>query len=277
MAAAPIASSRRSRSGSPAGRNEPQVTRGSGAAKMRGCAYSIYFFGAFLDVLAEKVSMTDNAPAMPGGPVEDEEPDLARRRMLTTTTVAFGAVGVALAAVPFIESLEPSEKAKALGSPVTIDISKLAPGEMMSAEWRQRPVWILHRTEEQLAELPKLNGQLKDPQSKEEQQPPNLAGWNPVSRSINPKYLVVVGICTHLGCIPKYRPQLNAAGPPPGWPGGFFCRCQGSGYDRAGGVMDDSPAPPSLPVPPYYFKDANTIVAGQIADGSDENWEPDTW
>jgi len=221
--------------------------------------------------------MTENAPAMPGEPIEDEGPDLDRRRMLTTTTAAVGAVGVALTAVPFIESLEPSETAQALGSPVTIDISKLAPGEMTSVEWRQKPVWVLHRTDEQLAELPKLNGQLKDPLSKELQQPPNLPGWNPVQRSIHPKYLVVVGICTHLGCIPKYRPQLNAADLPAGWPGGFFCPCHGSRYDLSGRVMDGSPAPLNLPVPPYYFKDANTITAGQVADGSEQNWEPETW
>ena len=118
--------------------------------------------------------MTENAPAMPSKPIEDE-PDLDRRRMLTTTTAAVGAVGVAIAAVPFIESLEPSETARAHGAPVTIDISKLAPGEMMSAEWRQRPVWVLHRTEAQLAELPKLNGQLKDPFSKQDQQAPRLS------------------------------------------------------------------------------------------------------
>ncbi len=110
--------------------------------------------------------------------------------------------------------------------------------------------------------------QLKDPLSKEDQQPPNLPGWNPVQRSVNPKYLVVVGICTHLGCIPKYRPQLNAADLPAGWPGGFFCPCHGSRYDLSARVMDGSPAPLNLPVPPHYYKDATTLVAGQLADGS---------
>ncbi|HEY6516104.1 MAG TPA: ubiquinol-cytochrome c reductase iron-sulfur subunit [Steroidobacteraceae bacterium] len=220
--------------------------------------------------------MAENAPAMPGKPIEDA-PDLDRRRMLTTTTAAVGAVGVALTAVPFLESLEPSETARALGEPVTIDISTLGPGEMMSVEWRQRPVWILRRTDEQLAELPKLNDQLKDPLSRENQQPPNLPGWNPVQRAINPNYLVVVGICTHLGCIPKYRPQLNAADLPAGWPGGFFCPCHGSRYDLSARVMDGSPAPLNLPVPPHYYKDDKTIVAGQLADGTQQNWEPDTW
>ncbi|MGH8299553.1 MAG: ubiquinol-cytochrome c reductase iron-sulfur subunit [Steroidobacteraceae bacterium] len=221
--------------------------------------------------------MTENAPAMPGKPIEDGGPDLDRRRMLTTTTAAVGAVGVALAAVPFIESMEPSESARALGAPVSMDISKLAPGQIMSTEWRQKPVWVLHRTEAQLAELPKLNGQLKDPLSKEDQQAPHLSAWNPIARAINPKYLVVVGICTHLGCIPKYRPQLNAPDLPAGWPGGFFCPCHGSRYDLSGRVMDGSPAPLNLPVPPYYFKNPNTITAGELADGSEQNWEPNTW
>ncbi|HEU5443476.1 MAG TPA: ubiquinol-cytochrome c reductase iron-sulfur subunit [Steroidobacteraceae bacterium] len=220
--------------------------------------------------------MTENAPTMHGEPTEDE-PDLDRRRMLTTTTVAVGAVGIGLTAVPFIESLEPSETARALGAPVEIDISKLEPGQMMSASWRRRPVWVLHRTEAQLAELPKLNGQLKDPLSKEAQQPLNLPDWNPIQRSINPKYLVVVGICTHLGCIPKYRPQVGAADLPAGWPGGFFCPCHGSRYDLAARVMDGSPAPLNLPVPPHYYKSTNTISVGEIADGSEQNWEPDTW
>jgi ubiquinol-cytochrome c reductase iron-sulfur subunit len=222
--------------------------------------------------------MTENAPAMHGAPGEESsEPDLARRKMLVATTTAVGAVGVALAAVPFVESLEPSETARALGAPVDIDISSLAPGHMMSASWRRRPVWVLHRTEAQLAELPKLNGQLKDPLSRQDQQPANLPDWNPVQRSIKPQYLVVVGICTHLGCIPKYRPQPGFAQIGPTWPGGFFCPCHGSRYDLSGRVMDGSPAPLNLPVPPYYFKDPNTVTAGALADGSEQNWEPNTW
>lgn len=221
--------------------------------------------------------MTDNAPPMPGTPVEDTEPDLARRRMLVASTAAVGAVGVALTAVPFVETMEPSETARALGAPVDIDISKLEPGQMMSASWRRRPVWVLHRTEAQLAELPKLNGQLKDPFSKQEQQPAGLPKWNPIQRSIKPQYLVVVGICTHLGCIPKYRPQPGFAQLGPSWPGGFFCPCHGSRYDLSGRVMDGSPAPLNLPVPPYYYKDSNTVTAGELEDGTDQNWEPNTW
>jgi ubiquinol-cytochrome c reductase iron-sulfur subunit len=214
---------------------------------------------------------------MPGTPVEDTEPDLARRRMLVASTAAVGAVGVALTAVPFVETMEPSETARALGAPIDIDISKLEPGQMVSASWRRRPVWVLHRTEAQLSELPKLNGQLKDPFSKQDQQPTGLSRWNPIQRSIKPQYLVVVGICTHLGCIPKYRPQPGFAQLGPSWPGGFFCPCHGSRYDLSGRVMDGSPAPLNLPVPPYYYKDANTITAGELENGTDQNWEPNTW
>ncbi|MGH8295302.1 MAG: ubiquinol-cytochrome c reductase iron-sulfur subunit [Steroidobacteraceae bacterium] len=221
--------------------------------------------------------MTENAPAMPGKPVDEEQPDLDRRRMLTAATIAVGAVGVGLTAVPFVESLEPSESARAAGAPVTIDISTLAPGQMMTVSWRSRPVWVLHRTEAQLAELPKLNGQLKDPFSKEDQQAPHLSAWNTIDRSINPKYLVVVGICTHLGCIPKYRPQLNAPDLPAGWPGGFHCPCHGSRYDLSARVMDGSPAPLNLPVPPHYYKSAGSISVGELADGDEQNWEPNTW
>ena len=221
--------------------------------------------------------MTEGASTLPGTPSEQSEPDLARRRMLTATTAAVGAVGVALVATPFVESLEPSEKARALGAPVTIDISRLAPGQMASTTWRRRPVWVLHRTEAQLAELAKLNGQLKDPLSQADQQPPNLPGWNPIQRSIVPKYLVVVGICTHLGCLPKLREQAGAPDLGASWPGGFFCPCHGSRYDLAGRVMDGSPAPLNLPVPPHYYKDATTVVAGELADGSEQNWEPNTW
>ncbi len=221
--------------------------------------------------------MTEGANTMPGTPSEDSEPDLARRRMLTATTVAVGAVGVALAATPFIESLEPSEKARALGAPVTIDISRLKPQEMMVASWRRRPVYVLRRTEQEIKQLPQNNPNLKDPLSNADQQPAKLPGWNPIQRSIVPEYLVVVGICTHLGCMPKLHakagdPLLGAS-----WPGGYYCPCHGSRYDLAARVMDGSPAPLNLPVPPHYYRDEKTIVVGELSDGSEQNWEPNTW
>ncbi len=221
--------------------------------------------------------MTEGTTTLPGPPSDESEPDLARRRMLTAATAAVGAVGVGLAATPFIESMEPNETARALGAPVTIDISKLKPKEMLVASWRRRPIYVLRRTEAELKTLPTLNGQLKDPLSKADQQPANLPGWNPIQRSIVPEYLVVVGICTHLGCMPKLHasvgdPLLGAS-----WPGGYYCPCHGSRYDLAGRVMDGSPAPLNLPVPPHYYKDAKTIVAGELANGSEQNWEPNTW
>lgn len=204
-------------------------------------------------------------------------PDPQRRRILQAATAGLGVIGAGFAAVPFIESWNPSEQARALGAPVEIDISRLAPGALMTVQWRQKPVWVLHRLESQIAELPKLNDRLKDPLSKEPQQAPNLASWNPIQRSIKPQYLVLVGICTHLGCIPKYRPITDAGTLGAGWPGGFYCPCHGSRYDLAGRVMDGSPAPLNLPVPPHYFRTPTTIVAGDLANGSESDWSPDVW
>jgi len=204
-------------------------------------------------------------------------PDPQRRQILRAATAGLGAIGVGFAAVPFIESWEPSEQARALGAPVQIDISALAPGTMMTVVWRQKPVWVLRRLESQLLELPTLNARLKDPLSQEPQQAPNLPDWNPIQRSIRPEYLVLVGICTHLGCIPKYRPRSDAGNLGADWPGGFYCPCHGSRYDLAGRVMDGSPAPLNLPVPPYYFRSPTLIVAGDLESGAESDWQPDVW
>ena len=195
--------------------------------------------------------------------------------MLTAVTTAVGAVGAAFAAVPFIESWLPSESAVSGGAPVEIDVSKIEPGQLITVLWRKRPVWVLHRTPDQLALLPHLNSQLKDPDCRQPQQVPGLPNWNPVTRAVNPQYFVAVGICTHLGCIPKYRPapgSVNAS-----WKGGFFCPCHGSRYDLSGRVMDGSPAPLNLPVLPYYYRDERTLVAGEMRDGSMQDWSPDVW
>lgn len=219
---------------------------------------------------------TDNgAPSAPETDVDTANP--LRRRILTAATVGLGAVGAAATAIPFIESWEPSESARALGAPVQIDISNLKPGALMTTQWRKRPVWVLHRLPEQIARLPSLNDRLKDPLSRQPQQAPDLASWNPIQRSIRPEYLLVVGICTHLGCIPKYHPDPADPALGASWPGGFFCPCHGSRYDLAGRVMDGSPAPLNLPVPGHYYKNATTIVAGQLADGADANWAPANW
>lgn len=221
--------------------------------------------------------MTEGASTMSGPPSEDSEPDLTRRRVLTAATAAVGAVGVGLAATPFVQSLEPSEMAQAQGSPVTVDISKLKPREMIVASWRRRPIYVLRRTAQELNTLPTLNGQLKDPFSEQDQQPSNLPGWNPIRRSIVPEYLVVVGICTHLGCMPKLHPQVGDPLLGASWPGGYYCPCHGSRYDLAARVMDGSPAPLNLPVPPHFYRDATTVVVGELANGTERNWEPNTW
>ena len=211
-----------------------------------------------------------------GGLLESPE-DPERRRFLTTAATVVGVAGIAAAAAPFVEYMEPSERALAGGAPVTIDISNLKPGQMKAAVWRKKPVWVLHRTDEQLAELPRLNNLLKDPQSEAQQQPANLPNWDPVQRSIKPQYLVVVGICTHLGCIPEYLQKDEAPALGPSWQGGFFCPCHGSRYDLSGRIMKGSPAPMNLPVIPHYYKSDTVIVAGSMANGSEQNWKPNTW
>jgi ubiquinol-cytochrome c reductase iron-sulfur subunit len=222
--------------------------------------------------------MSDEHTGVPSEAAEyGPEPDLQRRALLRAATTTLGIIGAATATIPLIESWNPSESALALGAPVSIDIGGLKPGAMLTTEWRQKPVWVLHRQPDQLAELPKLNGRLKDPLSKQPQQAPDLPHWNPVQRSIVPQYLVLVGICTHLGCIPKYRPMPGDTTISANWPGGFFCPCHGSRYDLAGRVMDGSPAPLNLPVPPYYYRTPTVIVAGATPDGASSNWAPDVW
>ena len=212
-----------------------------------------------------------------GATVIDSPPNLERRRLLAVATAGVGAIGVAATAVPFIESWEPSESARAFGTPTEIDIRKLAAGEMLTAAWRHKPVWVLHRTEAQIAELPTLNDRLKDPLSKQPQQCPDLANWNPIRRSIKPEFLVLVGICTHLGCVPLYRPTPDSPTMGAGWPGGFLCPCHGSRYDLSGRVMDGSPAPLNLPVPPHYYREGSLIIAGELSDGSEQSWSPQIW
>jgi ubiquinol-cytochrome c reductase iron-sulfur subunit len=189
-----------------------------------------------------------------------------RRKFLTAATSAVGVAGVVGVAVPFVGSWNPSAKAKAAGAPVKFDISKLEPGQMSVPEWRGQPVYVVNRTDAQLAELPKLNGRLKDPESKNtEQQPPYIKG---IDRSIKPNLLVIVGICTHLGCAPKYVPEVGpASGAGDDWVGGFFCPCHGSKFDLAGRVFEGVPASANLRVPPYSFESDNVIVIGVDPEG----------
>ncbi|GLQ33236.1 ubiquinol-cytochrome c reductase iron-sulfur subunit [Litoribrevibacter albus] len=182
-----------------------------------------------------------------------------RRRLLIGATSAVGAVGAVGVATPFVASWNPSAKAKAAGAPVKADISKLEPGQQMIVEWRGKPVWIVRRTEETLKNIEKLNDSVRDPNSEEPQQPAYVTGIN---RSIKPEILVLVGICTHLGCSPKYRPEISPADLGEDWLGGFFCPCHGSRFDLSGRVLKGVPAPINLEVPPHSYLSDNVIIVG---------------
>ena len=185
--------------------------------------------------------------------------DLGRRRFLTATATVVGGVGAAFVAVPFLKSWSPSERAQAAGAPVEADISKLEEGALMTVEWRGKPVWVLKRTEKMLTELSTLNDQLLDPRSEMASQQPKYA--QNVNRSINPQILVLVGICTHLGCSPTFRPDIAPADLGPAWKGGFFCPCHGSRFDLAGRVYKGVPAPSNLEVPSYrYLSDSRVLI-----------------
>ncbi|HET6545296.1 MAG TPA: ubiquinol-cytochrome c reductase iron-sulfur subunit [Rhodanobacteraceae bacterium] len=183
-----------------------------------------------------------------------------RRRFLTATTSVVGGAGVVLAAVPFIRSWEPSARAKSLGAPVMAEIGKIEPGQKVTFAWRGLPVFVINRTSRQLATLPSQDSRLKDPRSENTDQQPEYAQNE--NRSIKPEWLVVVGICTHLGCVPEYFPDLKPEPFDPDWKGGFFCPCHKSRYDIAGRVFDGVPAPANLVVPPYHFVTDTRIQIG---------------
>jgi len=183
-----------------------------------------------------------------------------RRWFLIGASGAVGAVGAAGVAVPFVKSWNPSAKAKAAGAPVKVDISKLEPGGRIIAEWRSKPVWVVRRTEETLADLAKVEGNLRDPNSEQQQQPAYAKNQY---RSLRPEILILVGLCTHLGCAPSYRPEVGAADlGGDEWLGGFYCPCHGSKFDLSGRVYQGVPAPTNLVVPPYMFESDNVVVVG---------------
>jgi ubiquinol-cytochrome c reductase iron-sulfur subunit len=185
--------------------------------------------------------------------------DLRRRRFLTAATTVFGGVGAAYAAVPFVVSWQPSAKARAIGAPVEVDISKLEPGQLLTTTWRGKPLWILRRTREALDALPSLNPVLRDPKSEVSEQQPAYA-QNPY-RSVKPEYLILIGLCTHLGCSPTYVRTTDAHDLGSDWKGGFFCPCHGSRFDLAGRVYQGVPAPTNLEVPPHkYLSDARVVI-----------------
>ena len=194
--------------------------------------------------------------------VADEEVDLSRRKFLTGATIATGAVGVVFAAVPFIESWSPSERARAQGAPVELDISKIDPGQMAVPVWRKTPVYVVRRTPDMVAHVSGHDSELKDPKSEDSDQP---AYAKNALRSRTEEYLVLIGVCTHLGCLPKQRFAPGELYP--SWPGGFFCPCHGSRFDLAGRVFDGSPASTNLRVPPYSYPNPRTLLIGEDEKG----------
>jgi ubiquinol-cytochrome c reductase iron-sulfur subunit len=185
------------------------------------------------------------------------------RRTWLITSAAMGGVGAAAVAVPFVSSFQPSERAKAAGAAVEVDVSTLAPGEKRVVEWRGKPVWIMRRTPEQLSSLEKLDDQLADPMSVRKAYPTPEYAQNR-HRSIKPEFLVAVGICTHLGCSPGDKltpgPQPSL---PDDWQGGFLCACHGSTFDLAGRVFKNKPAPDNLEVPPHHYLSDNVLLVGE--------------
>jgi ubiquinol-cytochrome c reductase iron-sulfur subunit len=184
--------------------------------------------------------------------------DNSRRRFLTAATTVVGGVGAAVTLVPFLVSLKPSARAVAAGAPVEVDISKMEPGQRLTVEWRGKPVWIVRRTDDMLAGLEQVEDKLRDPESEKDQQPEYARN---ATRAIKPEYLVVIGICTHLGCSPTFRPEVAPADLGGDWKGGFFCPCHGSRFDLAGRVYAGVPAPTNLVIPPYsYVSDSRVLI-----------------
>ena len=184
-------------------------------------------------------------------------PPNPRREFLGVATSALGTVGLVAVAIPFVASMTPSERARAAGGPVEVNLATVAPGTLTTVEWRGRPVWVLRRTPAMLATLGGHDAELVDPASKEDQQP--FYARNP-ARAARPEVFVATAVCTHLGCIPSFRPETGAPDLGAKWPGGFFCPCHGSTFDLAGRVFRNVPAPRNLEIPPYSFEGDRVIV-----------------
>lgn len=189
--------------------------------------------------------------------MSNEGVDVGKRRFLTTATSAVGGVGAAFVAAPFVQSWQPSARAKAAGAPVEVNVGEIEPGSRVTVVWRGKPVWIVRRTDSMLASLSKVSDKLRDPESEKDQQPDYCQNRE---RAIKPEFMVMIGICTHLGCLPDYRPEASQGSID--YPG-FFCACHGSKYDIAGRVYSGVPAPLNLPVPPYRYDSDNVIVVGE--------------
>jgi len=186
--------------------------------------------------------------------------DNSKRQFLTTALTVVGAVGTGYLAVPFLSQMQPSAKAMAAGAPVEVDISKIEPGQLIRVAWRGKPVWVLSRTEEVLDNLKTDTAKLADPNSQESKQPDYIT--DPL-RSIKPEIFIAVGLCTHLGCSPTFRPEIAPNDLGKDWMGGFFCPCHGSGFDLAGRVFRSVPAPTNLEVPPYRYITDTLIIIGE--------------
>jgi ubiquinol-cytochrome c reductase iron-sulfur subunit len=197
--------------------------------------------------------------------MSNQQVDRSKRRFLVAATTAMGGVAGVAVLTPFVMSMLPSERAKAAGAPVEVDISKVESGMLLAIEWQGKPVWIVNRTKDMLATLPKNDAKMVDPKSEQPQQPTYCQNEN---RSIKPAYLVVVGICTHLGCSPTFRPELAPADLGPDWDGGWFCPCHGSRYDLAARVYKDVPAPLNMQVPPHKYLTETRILVGEDAKGA---------
>lgn len=198
----------------------------------------------------------------------NEVVDHGRRRFLTATTAVVGGIGVVTAAVPFIKSWEPSARARAAGAPVTQSLAKIEAGQMITVAWRSKPIFIVNRTPAQLATLPKADPRLADPKSdgsSADQQPKYAQNE---ARSIKPEWLVMIGICTHLGCVPDFFPEIKPQPFDPEWESGFYCPCHKSRYDIAGRVYSGVPAPKNMVIPPYHFVDDTTIQIGVDPEGA---------
>lgn len=195
----------------------------------------------------------------------DKELDPGKRRFLVAATSVAGGAAAGAAAVPFVSSMLPSERAKAAGAPVEVDVSKLEPGQKIVVEWRGKPVWVVRRTKEMLAAVEASDERVADPESKRSQQPDYAKNE---FRSLKPEYLVLVGICTHLGCSPVDRLQSQPEAFAADWKGGFYCPCHGSLFDLAGRVYKNKPAPDNLVVPPYKFVGDTKLVIGEDSKGA---------
>ena len=195
-----------------------------------------------------------------------DEIDAARRCFLLRATTAVGGIGLVAGSVPFISYWSPSADTEAAAAPIKVDISQLQPKQQLTVSWRSQPIWIIRRTQEMLDTLPKLTPELRDPDSLEDQQPSYAKNRD---RAIKPEYFVAIGLCTHLGCIPTYRPDVGGISPE--WLGGFYCPCHGSSYDLAGRVFKGVPAPLNLKIPRYMFLSDNEIVIGEDKEGKEDS------